>query len=121
VYVRAFPDNGSRVQVSKAGGVQPIWSRTAHELFYRTEDEQIMVASYTVTGNSFVAQKPRVWSERLLTNFGTGDNFDLAVDGKRVVAPLAGENPEPRETQSHVMLVTNFFDEVRRRVAGQGK
>jgi serine/threonine-protein kinase len=121
VYVRAFPDNGTQVQVSNAGGLQPIWSRTGHELFYRTEDQQIMVASYTVKGNSFVAEKPRAWSGRLLANMGLAANFDLSGDGKRFITLLAVENPEPREAQSHVMLVTNFFDEVRRRVAGQGK
>jgi hypothetical protein len=34
---------------------------------------------------------------------------------------MPAESPDPRESQSHVMLVTNFFDEVRRRVAGQTK
>ena len=43
VYVRAFPDNETRVQVSTAGGWLPIWSPNGHELFYRTEDQRIMV------------------------------------------------------------------------------
>src|SRR5262249_26154134 len=55
VFVRAFPDNGTQVQVSNAGGTMPVWSRSGHELFYRTEDQRIMVASYTVKGESFVA------------------------------------------------------------------
>jgi serine/threonine-protein kinase len=121
VYVRAFPDNGTQVQVSNDGGIQPIWSQAGHELFYRTEDQQIMVANYTLKGNSFEPGKPRVWTGRLLANMGLGGNFDIASDGKRFIAVLSSESPEPRETQSHVMLVTNFFDEVRRRVAGQGK
>jgi hypothetical protein len=29
--------------------------------------------------------------------------------------------PKPREKQSYITLVVNFFDEVRRRVAAQGK
>ena len=36
VYVRAFPDEGLRVQVSNAGGMVPRWSANGHELFYRT-------------------------------------------------------------------------------------
>jgi WD40 repeat protein len=48
-------------------------------------------------------------------------NFDLASDGKRFVVLMPAEGPEPRETQSHVTLAVNFFDEVRRRVAVQGK
>ena len=36
----------------------PVWSRNGHEVFYRTEDQRIMVANYKVTGNSFVSDKP---------------------------------------------------------------
>jgi hypothetical protein len=32
---------------------------------------------------------------------------------------MSAEGPEPRETQNHVTLMVNFFDEVRRRTAGQ--
>ena len=52
---------------------------------------------------------------------GQTPNLDLAPDGKRFVALMPVESPEPRETQNHVTLVTNFFDEVRRREAAQGK
>jgi serine/threonine-protein kinase len=99
----------------------PVWSRNGHELFYRTEDQRIMVANYAVAGESFVADKPRVWFAKRLANIGLGGNFDLAPDGKRFVALMPGESPQPRETQNHVTLVVNFFDEVRRRVAAQGK
>jgi hypothetical protein len=120
LYVRAFPDNGAKVQVSNAGGIIPRWSRNGHELFYRTEDQRIMVVNYTVKGDSFVADKPRVWFGKQLANLGVGVNVDLAPDGKRFVVLMPAESPEPREMQSHVMLVVNFFDEVRRRVAAQG-
>ncbi len=121
VYVRAFPDKGTQVLISNAGGVTPVWSRNGHELFYRTEDQRIMVANYTVKGESFVADKPRVWSGKQLANIGLGENFDLAPDGKRFVVLMPAESPEPREAQNHVTLVMNFFDEVRRRVAAQAK
>ena len=121
VYVRAFPDNGTKVQISNTSGVMPVWSRNAHELFYRTEDQRIMVANYAVKGESFVADKPRVWFGKQLANVGQIGNFDLAPDGKRFVVLMPAESPEPRETQNHVTLVWNFFGEIRRRVAAQGK
>jgi serine/threonine-protein kinase len=121
VYVRAFPDRGAKVQISNAGGMMPIWSRNGHELFYRTEDNRIMVANYTVRGESFMAEKPRLWFGKQLANLGVGVNFDLAPDGKRFVVLMPAESPEPREAQNHVTLVVNFFDEVRRRVAAHGK
>jgi serine/threonine-protein kinase len=121
VYVRAFPDKGYRVQISNAGGLMPVWSRNGHELFYRTEDQRIMVANYTVKGGTFVADKPRVWSAKQLANLGTAPNYDLAPDGKRFVVVMPAESAQPQEAQSHVTLVVNFFDEIRRRVAAQGK
>jgi hypothetical protein len=74
-----------------------------------------------VKGESFVADKPRVWCQKELANLGLALNFDLAPDGKRFIVLMPAESPEPRETQSHATLVVNFFDEVRRRVAAQGK
>jgi serine/threonine-protein kinase len=121
VYVRAFPDNGTQVQISAAGGIVPVWSRNSHELFYRTEDNRIMVANYTVKAGTLVADKPRLWTEKQLAFVGYGVNLDLAPDGKRFIALLSAGGSEPAERQSHVRLVVNFFDEVRRRVAGQGK
>jgi eukaryotic-like serine/threonine-protein kinase len=121
VYVRAFPNRGQQTQISTSGGSFPVWSRTASELFYRTEDQFLMVAPYTVAGDSFVAAKPRLWSERRLFNTGLVQNFDLAPAGKRFAVLMSAEGPEPRETQRHVMLVLNFVDEVRWRVAAGGK
>jgi hypothetical protein len=58
-----------------------------------------------------------VWFGQQLANTGITMNFDLAPDGKRFAVLLPAESPEPRESQSHLMLVVNFFDEVRRRIS----
>jgi hypothetical protein len=81
-----------------------------------------MVTDYTAEGGRFVVhQKPRAWSGKTLANTGLGRNIDLAPDGKRFVVLMPAERQDPREAQSHVTLVTNFFDEIRRRMAGQTK
>jgi serine/threonine-protein kinase len=99
----------------------PLWSRNGRELFYRTEDNQIMVANYTVKGDTFVADKPRVWSEKKIANIGLFANYDLAPDGKRIAALMPAGTPEDQKAQSHVIFLENFFDEVRRRTATQSK
>jgi hypothetical protein len=99
----------------------PMWSRTGRQLFYRTEDQRIMVVDYTVKAGVFVPGKPRLWSGMKLADIGLAVNLHLAPDGKRFIALLPAEAAEPRERQSHVTAVVNFLDEVRRRVAGQGK
>jgi serine/threonine-protein kinase len=120
IYVRAFPDKGGKWQISNAGGTLPAWSRNGHELFFHTADGRtVMVAAYTTKGDSFVADKPRVWSEKQLSG-GVGGmlvpNYDLAPDGKRIAALMPVEAPEAQASQSHVIFLENFIDELKRKV-----
>ena len=62
-------------------------------------------------GDSFVADKPRQWSEKKLV--GVLNNVDLAPNGKRVAALM--DAPESQQAQNHVIFLENFFDELRRR------
>lgn len=45
MYVRAFPDKGTRWLISNGGGSMPVWSKNGQELFYRNEDRQIMAVN----------------------------------------------------------------------------
>jgi Tol biopolymer transport system component len=117
VYVRAFPDKGGKWQISNSGGSYPMWSRNGHDLFFETLDNHIMVAAYTVKGDSFVADKPRAWSEKQLGSIAAiSRNVDLAPDGKRIVALMPVETAEAQKAQNQVIFLENFSDEVRRKV-----
>ena len=61
-----------------------------------------MVAAYKLQGDSFVAEKPRLWSERRLGDVGFFPGFDVAPDGTRVLALLAPEDARP-ETSLRVL------------------
>lgn len=118
VYVRAFPDTGGKWPISNSGGLIPEWSPAGHELFYRNPDNEIMVASYTVKGDSFVPEKPKVWSEKRLADAGINfRNFDLSPDSKRIAVLMPAEGEEKQNPQTHVVFLLNFFDEVRRRAS----
>ena len=68
-------------------------------------------------GDSFVADKPRLWSEKALANLvNSSKNVDLAPDGKRVVAVMPVEGPEAQQSHNHAVFLENFFDELRRRM-----
>jgi serine/threonine protein kinase/WD40 repeat protein len=117
VYVRAFSDKGGKWQISNSGGIWPMWSRNGRELFFETLDNYIMAATYAVKGDSFVADKPRLWSEKQLGMARLGKrNVHLAPDGKRVVALMPVETAEGQKAQNHVTFLMNFSDEVRRKV-----
>jgi Tol biopolymer transport system component len=119
VYVRAFPPPASgqagQWQISNSGGTisstgHAVWSRSGRELIYRDGD-RLMAVSYSVNEDSFVAEKPRVWIDKL-----GGTDWDLVPDGKRVavITPVAA--PEAPKPEHEVVLLLNFFDELRRRV-----
>jgi serine/threonine protein kinase/Tol biopolymer transport system component len=116
VYVRAFPGKEGKWQISNSGGVVPEWAHNGNELFFRTLDNQIMTARYSVRGDSFVAEKPRVWSDKRIADVGGLPNYGLAPDGKRIAALMPAETPQAQMAQNHVIFLENFFDELRRRV-----
>ena len=114
IYVRSFPGSGGKWQVSTAGGEYATWSRTGKELFYRTADQKIMAATYTVDGDSFRVEKPRLWSEGTFTDRGAQDrNFDLHPDGKRF-AVLKAPEAQAEDKTDKLVFILNFFDELRR-------
>jgi len=43
IYVTTYPTPGETIQLSSAGGVEPIWGRDARELFYRSNDRYMAV------------------------------------------------------------------------------
>jgi Tol biopolymer transport system component len=119
VYVRTFSERGSATggkwQVSSSGGSYPMWSRSGRELFYETNNQQIMSAGYTAQGDSFSPGRPRLWSKARILPM-TESIVDLAPDGKRIVAPPGREGGEDQQASVHVNFLLNFFDELRRRV-----
>jgi len=118
VYVRAFvlPSSrqGGKWQVSNGGGDVPRWPRNGRELLYQSGD-QIMAAGYTVKGDTFVAEKPRVWIAKLDSGIFSGQ-WDLAPDGKRVVVLTPAESGEAAGQEHDLVFLENFFDELRRKV-----
>jgi len=113
VYVRPFPGPGSKWQVSTGSGLYPKWSRDGKELFYRTYNGQIMVVTYTTSGDSFNADKAPTPVARFFEGF---PKFDLHPDGKRfAVRRPPGTEPRPLPVNK-VSFIFNFFDEIRRKV-----
>jgi serine/threonine-protein kinase len=116
VFVRPFPGPGPQALISSGGGRNPQWSPSTRELLYRGADNRIMAAAYAESGDSFIPEKPVVWSPRALTPGIMRPLQQLAFavhpDGQHValfVPPAAGPG-----LRDKVVLVTNFFDELTR-------
>jgi serine/threonine protein kinase/Tol biopolymer transport system component len=121
VYVRPYPGPGGKWQISTGGGRFPKWSRNGKKLFYLTIDNRIMVVTYGVSGDSFHADKPQLWSPGQLIDLGLGIyTFDLHPDGKRF-AVLKAQGTGQSAAVNKVNFIFNFFDEIRRRTSTQAK
>jgi eukaryotic-like serine/threonine-protein kinase len=118
IYVRRFPDDGTKVRVSTSGGVVPYWSSNRHELFYRTDANRVMVVSYKTVGDSFTASIPQPWSPHTLADTGVLPNFAVDASGERILALMSAPPKDP-QSPNHVTVILNFDEEVRRRTASR--
>jgi serine/threonine-protein kinase len=122
LYVRPFPGPEGKLQVSTGGGSYPVWAHKQHQLFFLTPDWGIMVLDYAIQNGSFVPGRPRLWGPKGLEFLGGNYPYDLGPDDERfaVVQDTAPAEQEQRPTESVVVLL-NFFDELRRRISVGGK
>jgi Tol biopolymer transport system component len=115
VYVEAFPHKGARRQIAPENSAYVEWSRNGTDLFFlQFRASKVMAVSYRSRGNSFVADKPRVWAGHIAW-FAMTKSYDPAPDGKRIVVLMPAETPQ--QPHDRVIFLLNFFDEIRRRVA----
>jgi serine/threonine-protein kinase len=115
LYVRPFPGPGGRWLISSGGARSPVWSRAGRELLYETPDRRVMSVSYTVKGDTFMAEAPRPWPGAAPAQLSMISTIDVSPDGKRLIYLAPRENPEHATPGSHIMFALNFFDELKRK------
>jgi hypothetical protein len=115
VYVRPFRGPGGTWRISTAGGITPTWSRTRREFLYRSPENQLMVAAYTTSGDSFRAETPRLWAEA--TSVRRRDNAPSTCTPTASASPLPPELGSFDRPQDRLVFILNFFDELLRMAA----
>jgi hypothetical protein len=68
-----------------------------------------------VNGDSFLPGKPQVWSEQRVVEAPV-PMYDLAPDGKRFAGVLYADGTTGQKPFTHLTVLLNFFDELKRRV-----
>jgi serine/threonine-protein kinase len=91
IYVQPFPGLGPKIQISNAGGTDPMWRRMGGELYYR-QDKKMMVVSVVTSGPELRASAPKPLFEGDYYE-GSGAscemggaaaaNYDVTPDGQR--------------------------------------
>jgi serine/threonine protein kinase/WD40 repeat protein len=91
IYVQPFPGLGPKIQISNAGGTDPVWRRMGGELYYR-EGNKMMAVSVVTSGPELRASAPKMLFAGAYYE-GTGAscemggpaaaNYDVTPDGQR--------------------------------------
>ena len=113
VFIQSFPDPQlKRVKVSPAHGSEPMWTQGGRELVYRDRDNVMAVSVDLATG---ATGTPRVlFTGPYPDNPGwtRPRSYDVTPDGERfLMTKRSGEQRQPR-----IVVVVNWFDELRARV-----
>jgi serine/threonine-protein kinase len=112
VYVRPYPGPDKTVQISSAGGTEPVWTRNGRELVYR--DGEKMMAVDIATQPILSPGKPHVLFSGTYTGQGFPSNvldYDVSADGEYFVMTRSEE--QPAVTQINIVL--NWFEEVKQK------
>ena len=118
IYVRPFPDvDAGKWQVSTAGGIQPVWAHNGRELFFADpETRELKAAAFTTTPTTFQRSQLTTLFEMPATYFGPAgshDFYDVALDDERF---LMARGYGSDDTSTSLVLVQNFFEELKRLV-----
>jgi serine/threonine-protein kinase len=121
IYVRPFPDVTSGVwQVSTDGGTRPLWARNGHELFYLTETGVLMRVNVTVAAGWAPSAPEKVFEGRgrySAAAFHSGRTYDVSPDGRRFLMIKRGAADSLSAAPASMVVVLEWFEELKRRVA----
>ena len=71
--------------------------------------------------NCRVPEKPRLWVDHLINITTAGKTYDLAPDGKRFAVIEMPHEIVEQTPGTHVNLLLNYSEELRRRMASEDK
>jgi serine/threonine-protein kinase len=118
VYVRPFPDvTRMKQQISAGGGVEPRWSHSGNELFYRSEADEVVSVPILLSGSGFTTGARQVL-------FSMGDylpanryqpTYDVVPGDQRFI--LTKRVTGDREAGfGELIVVENFLEDLRGRM-----
>ncbi len=112
VVVQPFPGPGGQVQVSTAGGSEPVWSRDGRRLFYR-DGKHVVAASVSSTNGFAVTSRANLFADDYAFALSPHANYDVSPDGTRFLM-IRGTGTLEYE------VVYGFGTELRARVKSGG-
>jgi eukaryotic-like serine/threonine-protein kinase len=134
VYVRPFPDVGSRKwQISTEGGAGPVWTRGGSEIVYQDGQRRIVAVAVRSAGNDeldfskpeplFIdprrggdRDRPERLSDTAGFDIGRDRGWDVTPDGERFLFLVPQSAPAGAERAPGLTWIQNWADELKRLV-----
>jgi serine/threonine-protein kinase len=115
VLVRPFPDvHSGMTTVSRGGGSEPVWARSGAELFYRSGDGWMTVATYSADSVFNVQSWERLFDARPFRATPSGRDYDVAPSGDRFLMVLRESSDTQRgeRARTRMIEILNWFTEL---------
>jgi len=120
IYVRPFPNGGSHVQVSTAGGTRPLWAANGKELFYVSADNSTELSLWQVpvqvSGATWNAGAPmKLFSGHYFSGYTAGRTYDVSADGQQFLM-IKAPGTDGGLAPSALIVVQHWDEELKRLV-----
>ena len=113
VYVRSMVGPPTRVQVSTTGAIEPLWSPTGRELFYRA-DKKVIAARIIWQDGAARVERKALFDDLYGSSGNAHTTYSVMPDGNHFVfGQSTGEDPK-------TVVTLNWFEYVRRRMSEAG-
>jgi len=118
IFVRPTSGDGGRIQISKNGGEQPVWSPMGDEIFFRADNE--LYAAKVRSEPEFEVESRTLLFTRKLVEGGTGivydwnPDYDVSKTGDKFLFAKTSSSGRTR----NIKLILNWFDKIRSMEAG---
>ena len=117
VFVRPFPDVGASLQqVSANGGTEPVWAHSGRELFYVNGASELVAVQVSTDPGFALGQQEVLFSVAGYMRHSAYAMYDVTPDDQRFMMLRIGN--EENAAASELILVTNWFEELRERLGG---
>jgi len=121
IYIQSFPQPGTKLLVSRSGGDQPVWSRDGRGIFFRGGGT-IQEASFEDSARPTIGVTHSLFSDHFESpQAGGHTGYDIFPDGRFLMIQASEAQPGTSVARPEIVLVFNWFEELRREVSTGGR
>ena len=115
VYVASLSDPDLQRQASREGGVEPMWSPTGDELYYRSPNQKLMAAGFQAAPSPSIAIPVELFEDDYRRDEFLNPAYAVGPDGRFLMATRASQS----DAGSSLRSVLGFAAELDRLVTAR--